>query len=603
MANISRNLESNGLYLNRWLTGLVTQRSPLFTPISAMGLQMISRQDALWDGLNSELSPVMTPVRRAGYGTYCSSAFGSSDYPLQFHSFKNLSGTIKTLADCPTKVVSFTTSAQTTVFSKSGSAQGMFTDVGDMMYYCDGTDADLKKWNQTTVSGWGIAKSVTAPTLSFGAGSLSPLSGYTYCYCYVNSSTGHVSTASPRSASTGPQTSKNITVGYSTSADAQVDKIWIFRNNDGGSVFYFLAEINNTGSTYTDSTPDSGLNNDIVAPLTGNDPPPTGMRLALFHEGRMWGVVGNKVYWGSGPDVTTGVGEESWYLPNVFKFPGAVTALASTSVGLIVFTSADAFIITGSSLADFDHGLWQKNFGVASQNCVAQDGDTLFVFTSRGQLFEISGGLEEIGQPIRAKLQAFTPGNVYLALHRSGEDEGLFVSDGSTNVYRYSIAFSCWCPVAQPVGGVRCIQSIETSTAVYSLMAGRTSGSGKILSRTPGTFLDDGSTYSGFFTVGSLVLAPPRKTAKVSSVLMEVMPVGTYPTVAVLLDEISGSFTTLPNPVADPWRKGASSTVLMKRHDLQAATTPLPMEVRHMQVKVSFASENAKNEVLGMGID
>lgn len=584
------------------MTGLVTQRSPLTVPISAMGLQTIQRLDTLWDGLNAEISPLMTPVRRPGYGQYCSTAFGSSDYPLQFHSFKNLSGTIKTLADTPTKVVSFTTSAQTTVFSKSGSAQGSFTDVGNTMYYCDGTDADLKKWDGTTVSKWGIAAPVLAPTLSFTAGSLSPTSGYTYCYVYKNSSTGHISTASPRSASTGPQTSKNIVVHYVASTDPQVDAIDIYRNDDGGSLFFFNASVANTTGTYTDSTPDSGLNDDLVAPLTGNDPPPSGMSLALFHQGRVWGVVGNKVYFGSGPDVTNGVPEESWFLPNVFTFPGQITALASTSVGLIVFTTADSFIITGSSLADFQHGLWQKNFGVMSQNCIAQDGDTLFVFTSRGQLFQISGGLEEVGQPIRAKLQAFTPGNVYIALHRSGEDEGLFVSDGAANIYRYSIALSSWSPVAQPVGGVRCIQSIEASTASWSLMAGRTAGSGKILSRTPGTFLDDGSTYTGFITVGSLILAPPRKTARVESVLTEVMPVGTYPTIAVLLDEISGSFTTLPNPVPDPPLLAASTTVLMKRHDFKAAQTPLPQDIRHMQVKVSWVAENFKNEFLGLGI-
>lgn len=600
---ISRNLESGGLYLNRWMTGLVTQRSPLFTPLSAMGLQIIARQDAMWDGLNTEISPLMTPVRRAGYGRYCSTAFGSSDWPLQFTSFKNLAGTIKTMADCPTKVVSFTTSAQSTVFAKSGTAQGSFTVVGNTLYYCDGTDADLKKWDQTTVSGWGIAAPVSAPSLSFGSGSLSPLTGYTYCYVYKNSSTGHISTASPRSASTGPLTSKTITVHYTASSDAQVDKIDIYRNDDGGSIFYFLAEVSNATSTYADTTADSGLNNDLVAPLTGNDPPPTGMSLCVFHEGRMWGVVGNKLYFGSGPDVTNGVPEESWYLPNVFTFPGQITALASTSVGLIAFTSADAFIVTGSSLADFQHGLWQKNFGVASRNCVAQDGDTLFVFTSRGQLFQISGGLEEIGQPIRGKLQGFTPGSVYLALHRSGEDEGLFVSNGSGSVYRYSIAFSCWCPVAQPASGtLGCIQSIETSTSVWSLMAGRTAGSGYILSRTPGTFQDDGTNYTGFFTVGSLVLAPPRKTARVDSVLIEAMPVGTYPTVAVLLDEISGSFTTLPNPVPDPPKLTASTTILTKRHDLKAAQTPLPQDIRHMQIKISFVAENYKNEITGLGV-
>jgi hypothetical protein len=517
-----------------WITGLVTQRHPLYTPISAMGLQTIQRMDTLWDGLNWEISPVMTPVRRPGYGTYLNHTFNGGNIPLLFHSFKNLSGTIATLVDTISTVYTFTPSTVTLLFSKSGTAQGSFTDVGNTTYYCDGTDADCKKWDQTTVSKWGIAAPVTAPTLSFSSGSLSPSVGYTYCYVYKNSSTGHISTASPRSASTGPLTSKNIAVGYTASSDGQVDKIDIYRNDDGGSLFYFCAEVANATSSFTDTITDSGLNNFLVAPLTGNDPPPSGMSLAIFHNERIWGAVGNNVYFNSGPDVTNGVGEESWYLPNVFKFPGKITALASTSVGLLVFTSANAYIITGSSLADFQHGLYQQNFGVQNQNCIAQDGDNLFLFTSRSQLFMISSGLQEIGQPIRAKLQAFSPATSYITLHRSGEDEGLFVSDGSTNIYRYSIAFQNWSPVAQPVGGVGAIQSIETSTANWSLMTGPAS-SGNLCYRTPGTFLDNGSTYTGFFTVGSLVLAPPRQTAHVESVLTEILPVGTYPTVSVLL--------------------------------------------------------------------
>jgi hypothetical protein len=603
MAPISRNLESGGIYINRWMTGVYTQRSPLFTPMSAMGLQMISRQDSLIDGLNMEISPVMTPVQRPGYPRYCTAAFGINDYPLAFYSFKNLSGTIKTLADTPTKLVSFTTSAQTTVFAKSGTAQGSAQVVGDMLYYCDGTDADAKKWNGTTASKWGIVAPVVAPTLGFTSGPLTVQSGYKYVFVYKNSSTGHVSTASPASANTGALTAQSIQVGYTASADPQVDKIDIYRTEDGGSLYYFLAEVVNGTSTYTDSTADSGLNNDLVAPLTGNDPPPSGISLVVFHVGRMWVVVGNKLYFGSGPDVTNGVGEESFYLPNVFTFPGAINAIASTSVGLVVFTSSDAYIVQGNSLATFQHGLWQKNFGVASQNCIAQDGDVLFVFTSRGQLFELSDSLEEIGLPIRNQLKAFTPGNVYIALHRSGDDEGLFVSDGASNIWRYSIAMQSWSPVAQPVGGVRAISSIETSTSVWTLLAGRTSGSGYILGRSLAAFNDDGVTYSGFITVGSLILAPPGKTARADAVLAEVMPVGTYPTISVLLNEVSGAFVALPNPVADPPKLANSTTVRMKRHYLKSAASPLAQgEIRHLQIKVNFVAEDAKHELLGLGI-
>jgi hypothetical protein len=103
---VRRNLaEADGsLYINRWLTGQYTNRSPLYVPVSALGIQVISSRDVLWDGLNVELTPQMTLARRCGFSRFCSTAFGSSDWPLAFSSFKNLSGTIKLLVDTPTKV-------------------------------------------------------------------------------------------------------------------------------------------------------------------------------------------------------------------------------------------------------------------------------------------------------------------------------------------------------------------------------------------------------------------------------------------------------------------------------------------------------------------
>jgi hypothetical protein len=56
--------------------------------MSAMGLQMIARQDRLWDGYNTEISSTMTPVRRYGYSKYCTAAFGSSNFPLNCFSHK-----------------------------------------------------------------------------------------------------------------------------------------------------------------------------------------------------------------------------------------------------------------------------------------------------------------------------------------------------------------------------------------------------------------------------------------------------------------------------------------------------------------------------------
>jgi hypothetical protein len=70
----------------------------------------------------------------------------------------------------------------------------------------------------------------------------------------------------------------------------------------------------------------------------------------------------------------------------------------------------------------------------------------------------------------------------------------------------------------------------------------------------------------------------------------------------VILNEVSGTFTTLPNPVSDPPQLPASSSVVANRYYIKSASTPLPQAVRHLQVKLSFPAENKATEVLGFAL-
>src|ERR1035441_8831434 len=198
--NIHRNLESGQVYIPSWHSGLNTNRNPIYTPLSAMGLQMVSRYDTLADGQNVELSNAATIVRRPGFPKYCMAQLGASSYPLAFSSFKNNNGVIKLLVDAPDKVYTFDTAALTPVYTKGSTAQTSFQKVGDMVYMVNGTDA--KMWDGTTVAPIGVTAPVSAPTLAFVAnGALNPQSGYQYVFS-GKSASGHVSTASPDRKST-----------------------------------------------------------------------------------------------------------------------------------------------------------------------------------------------------------------------------------------------------------------------------------------------------------------------------------------------------------------------------------------------------------------
>jgi hypothetical protein len=597
------------MWIQRWMTGLVTARSPLFTPISAMGLQFISRMDALIDGLNMEISPNMTKVRRPAYSRFCSTAFGAGDFPLNFFSFQNTSGTIYPLADTPGHVYNFTNTLNTSVLTKSTTGRGDFLRVADYVYYCNGVD--LLFWDGTTWRNWGIVAPAAKPTFTLTAGTLSPFTGYTYVYCYVNTVTGHVSAASPVSANTGCVTNQSFVLSYTASADPQVNAIWIFRTADGGGLFYFLASVANATSTYTDNLPDTSLNNLIVAPLTPNNAPcPAGSSLVCWWDGRPWVASKNMVYWALGPQTTTGVGEQSFNLStNFFKLPIGVTGFAPTSQGLLIFTRDMIWAVTGSGGIYFINP-FQSNLGIANPNAVTQDGDLIFFVTTRGQCFSISSSLAELGQPIRQQIALMNSANVSIAIHRSGVDEGLFVSDGVSKIYRYSMTFGCWSPVGQPVQGAGVIKSIETSTANWTLTLGSTTGAKFIGGRNSASWTDDGGTYPCYSTVGSIIVGPPGSKNNIEAVSLSATKVGNYPTVAILPQEISptngAAFATLPNPVAEPTALPESLTLWTRRHYLKNGSTPqgnpIPQQIQHMQVKISFVAENFPSEVLALGI-
>lgn len=600
-----RNVENQGLWIQRWTSGLVTQRSPLYTPISAMGLQFVSRLDSLIDGLNMEISPTMTVVRRPAFTRFSSTAFGTGDYPLNYYSFQNTSGTIYPLVDTPNKIYNFSSSTNAAILTKGTSARGDFYRVGDLLYYCNGTDT--KFWNGSTWNSWGVAAPSVTPTLSYGAGSLSPTSGYQYVYCYVNNVTGYVSAASPVSANTGTQTSQNITVNYTASADAYINAIWIFRTQDGGGIYYKVAEVANATSSYTDSTADGSLNTLIVAPFSPNNAPcPSGSSLISFWDGRIWVASKNLLYFAQGPQTVTGVGEQSFNLTtNFFKLPINITGFASTSNGLLVFTDDTTWLVTGSAGVYFINP-WQQNFGIKQPNAVTQDGDLVFLVTSRGQCFQIGQNLTEIGLNIRGKIAAMDPTKVSLAIHRNSSDEGLFLSDGSANVYRFSMTYNSWSPAAQPVQGAGVIGSIETSTAVWTLLLGGTAGAQYIWGRNTSSWTDDGGTYQCYATVGSIIIGAPGSKNLVDAVCINATRTGTYPTVGVLTNEISGTFATLVNPVREPTQLNESQTIYTRRHYLKTGAyngvAPVPQQIEHMQVKVSFPAENFQGELLGLAI-
>jgi hypothetical protein len=470
------------------------------------------------------------------------------------------------------------------------------------------TGAAAPAWN-AAFNGTTVDNAVT--WLNVGSAKFLAFRGYQWVFAY-HTCYGHVSTASPITPSTGPIIGSSYSVPLSGpgSTDPQCDYVWLFRIRDGGSVFEFMGQVANPGAgtwNFTDNIIDANLEDQLIAAQDHlNDPPPAGMTVLSWHMKRPWGGVGNTMQFGIGPDKIIGVAEECWPPANEETFASNVQKLASTTQGLCILTSDQWWVeMGGPQTLSFWPQKILDNFGISSPNCLAQDGDQIFIYTTSKQLWSLSlgNGKEEDGFAVGDLLAAgFNSTTTYLTIHRNGTDVGVFLSDGSTNIFRYSLMLNCWSTLYQPAGGVGAIGSIETSFGTYSLLASRPVGGGAIMARSLTSFYDDiaSATYPWNAQIGSVHLSQPgTPVQELDNIVIQTTNAGTELTLGVRINEIAGDFIPIPGTADDPFDL-PPKTMRSRRHDLRDNQEAQPIQIRHMQLQISGVAEDAKSEVLGI---
>jgi hypothetical protein len=481
---------------------------------------------------------------------------------------------------------------------------------------------------------------------------------------------GSVSTASPVTQLTGANSGAQVKISGLGSTDPQYDTIIIFRSADGFSAsgpYLYLTEIamppvvGGLPGTWSviDFMPDAatnllpGLDPLITAPIDlVNDPPPgqlgstnfspsasnplvptAGSALIglTYHQGRLWGYIGNNVWASGGPDTNPGNGFTAWPPAQVFPFNSNVTKLVPTATALLVFTTTDVFLIGGGpAITDYYSQLLAPGVGLLSWNALTMMLGLPYMFSSDRQFITIdpSGGFTRIGHPIGDKLSQYDPSQVYVTYHSYGDQEhALFISNGSSEWYRCDpnptpdsqLTGPVWSPRATIAGGFKAMSSIEVSPGTRKLLIGPPSV-GYILGRdsTFTSFLDNTSPYSSYFTMGNIVLAHPGQMAECDFIEADFMQVGTQPTISILFDELSASngaaFESISNSfVSDPPKMfgetATPKTLWMNRYYFGQTTPgninnePLPAWCKSMQIKVDFGNTNTiQNELLAFTI-
>lgn len=433
-----------------------------------------------------------------------------------------------------------------------------------------------------------------------------------YGYAYLNSIDDTVSDMSPMSpAALLGQGNQNTIEGLG-SPDLQCDTVIIYATDQGGATFFQLDTIRNPGPalswSYVDTLGDAGLNILIEAATDfQNQIPPYGIVNLAYHLNRIFGSVGNTVYWSTGPDTPTGNGLNGFSPSNYAIFPSAVTRLVPLATALFVFTVSDIYLLYGSAttnspLTPYPYAL---GYGLSNYNALTVNGGVVYFYTTDSQIMsqDPNNGLSEVGFPIGDQFLSspWSPSTAYLTWHIGGtRDKALFVADGQGDWFRMCATPApeqglTWSPKATITGGAKCIQSVETAPGVHQLLIGP-SGPGPILFRDWNTYADNEQPYKAYFTIGSLVLAHPGQVAELAYFTFDSVKVGKPLVPSVRVDEIGGPFEEMPRFTNDPPQLIPSRTLFSNRHYF--SQTELPAICRHMQLKISWEVEDEPNEIL-----
>jgi hypothetical protein len=380
--------------------------------------------------------------------------------------------------------------------------------------------------------------------------------GFQWVYCYGNSTSGHISSPSFASPLLGPFTTPSqFGIVVRVSPDPQVNEIHVFRTTDGGGTPFF--ELPNSpipnsddGSggagppshTIIDTADDDALQLANIAPLPFfNDPPVLGATDPVWFGGRLWMHQGNRLFFASGPDVTMGSGEESWFPPYVFTIPGGqIIRKFSTPNGMIIIGTDNIYIVRGFSTASFTVNDFMLDIGMRTWTAADTDGSNIYLYTTDRQLLLINpNGLTSISQNIADRIQAVDPSLAYVAQYRfTATENWLLVSDGSTFIYPYNLELQAWATIQAPIGGVGAIKSMEVMPGIWQLWRGKPAVNQTITFRDLTSFRDEGFGYACNVIFGPIPVADFLTLAQMRDIVIATASTDTVKFASILPNEI-----------------------------------------------------------------
>lgn len=157
------------LHTNRMVTGMWSNRSFLRDAAVSEFMEKygMGRQDSILDGLNTEVSPRLTVMRRPGSSVFNADELAPIKRFYSFNTFTLTDEVIRVLADTAAAVLDVTTSPSQTIWTKSaGAGSTYFLSVGNTLYFTNGVENKQWVYDSDEVWDWGIQAPVNAPTVT-----------------------------------------------------------------------------------------------------------------------------------------------------------------------------------------------------------------------------------------------------------------------------------------------------------------------------------------------------------------------------------------------------------------------------------------------------
>jgi hypothetical protein len=449
--------------------------------------------------------------------------------------------------------------------------------------------------------------------------------GYAFASTDSNGDFIDISNMSPQSNALTVIQGNQVTLTGQGSADPQVSTIVLYRTAQGGSIFLYLDQIPNppVGQqwSYIDNYTDAQLNTQIQAQVNGEGTPlPNNAGCLAYHLGRIFAAVNNVVYVSSGPDAVASGSSGNAGFDTTFTVQSKITRFWVNSLGLVVFTVRDAYIILGSGTPNDPLYImvYIENVPLLNYDAFAVFLTTPYLLTGHGMVnaLDPSSGILEASFPIADQIAAINPKTAYVTFQNGASGEtALYVADGLSYWYRMAPTSAPesglnWNTQAVITGGTSAVQSVEVLPGTFELLIGPPTGSdpfepleGPIMMRDPTVNTDNGTPYNAWAHLGNIVLAPSGKLAGLAWVGIESVAQGTATNLAVMLDEIqeilgskSAYFAPVPRSRQDPPNLPPSVSVYSNRHSLLQGQKPV--WCKSLQMMFYWPAEDAANELL-----